>query len=73
MSFNASATAGVATQVSAPGMPIGSGTATSSAAPGATGPASNMSVSAAIVWVIGGAAAALIAIGILFRRPIGES
>jgi hypothetical protein len=32
-----------------------------------------MSVSAAIVWVIGGAAAALIAIGILFRRPIGES
>jgi hypothetical protein len=67
------ANAGVATQVSAPGMPIGSGTATSSAAPGAAGPASSMSVSHACLVLILGAGAALVAIGIVFRRPIGEA
>lgn len=68
------ANAGVATQVSSPSAPVGGpGPATASAAPGATGPGSSMSVTAAVIWIIGGAAVALVAIGIVFRRPIGES
>jgi hypothetical protein len=68
--FNADA--GVSTNVSAPGMPISTGTATSSAAPGATGPGGQMSVAHACLVVIGGAAVALVIIGVVFRRPIGE-
>jgi hypothetical protein len=68
-----SADAGVATQVSAPGMPIGSGTAASTAAPGATAPGGQMAVSHAVLVLIGGAAVVLVAIGIVFRRPIGEA
>ena len=67
------ANAGVATQVSAPGMPIGSGTATSSAAPGAMAPAGQMNVAHAALVLIVGSAALLVAIGVVFRRPIGQS
>lgn len=67
------ANAGVATQVSAPGMPIGSGTATSSAAPGAMSPAGQMNVAHAALVLIVGSAALLVAIGVVFRRPIGQS
>jgi len=71
MTFDANA--GVATQVSAPGMPIGSGVATSSAAPGASGPGGSMNVAHAAMVLIIGSAALLVAIGVVFRRPIGES
>jgi hypothetical protein len=64
---------GVNTYVSAPGGSSINGVANVSAAPGANGPASNMAVSTAILWVIGGAAAALVAIGIVFRRPVGQT
>jgi hypothetical protein len=67
------ANAGVATQVSAPGMPVGSGTAASTAAPGATAPGGQMNVSHACLILVLGAAAALVAIAVVFRRPIGES
>ena len=66
------ANAGVATQISAPGMPIGSGTAQASASPGATGPGGQMNVSHAVLILILGASAALIALGVVFRRPIGS-
>lgn len=71
MSFDADA--GVATQVSAPGMPIGAGTAASTAAPGATAPGGQMDVSHAVILLIAGSAAALVVIGIVFRRPIGST
>lgn len=67
------ANAGVATQVSAPGMPIGSGTATSSAAPGAAGPGGQMNVAHAAMVLIIGSAALLVVIGVVFRRPIGST
>ena len=67
------ANAGVSTQVSAPGMPIGSGVATSSAAPGAAGPGGQMNVAHAALVLIAGSAALLVVIGVLFRRPIGEA
>ena len=67
------ANAGVATQVSAPGMPIGSGTATSSAAPGAVGPGGQMNVAHAAMVLIIGSAALLVVIGVVFRRPIGST
>lgn len=64
---------GQATMVSAPGGPNVGGVSSTSAAPGATGPGAGMSVSNAILFVIGGAAAALVAIGVVFRRPIGQT
>jgi hypothetical protein len=64
---------GVNTHVSAPGGPTVGGVAAASAAPGATGPGASMTVSTAILWVIGGAAVALVGLGIVFRRPIGQS
>ena len=67
------ANAGVATQVSAPGLPIGSGTVASSAAPGAAAPGGQMNVAHAGAVLILGAWVALVAIAIVFRRPIGES
>lgn len=73
MSGTLDANAGVATQVSAPGMPIGSGTAASTASPGATGPGSSMSVAHSALLVIGFAAVSLVVIGVAFRRPIGQS
>ncbi len=66
------ANAGVSTNVSAPGMPVGAGVAASTAAPGATGPGGQMNVAHACLVLIGGAAVALVAIGIIFRRPIGD-
>lgn len=42
------------------------------AAPGANGPGSNMTVHQAALWIIGTAAVALVAIGVIFRRPIGQ-
>lgn len=66
------ANAGIATQVSAPGMPIGAGTVASTAAPGAAAPAGQMNVAHACIVLILGAAAALVGIAVVFRRPIGE-
>ena len=63
---------GQATMVSAPGGPNVGGVASAGAAPGATGPGGGMQVSHAILVVIGGAAAALVTIAIVFRRPIGN-
>jgi hypothetical protein len=63
---------GVATQVSYPGGSSVNGVATLSAAPGATGPGASQSPSTAIVYIIGGAALALIALAIIFRKPIGD-
>jgi len=67
-----SAEAGVATQVSYPG---GATTASGggSAAPGAQGVGSTMTPAQACLWIIAGAAIGLVAIGVIFRRPIGES
>ncbi len=70
MTFTADA--GVATNVSSPGMPIGTGTVASSAAPGASAPGGQMNVAHACLVLIGGAAAALVVIAVVFRRPIGE-
>ena len=64
---------GVATHVSGQGSitldPTGSGVV----APGAAGPLSNMTVAHAALLVILGAAAGLVALGIVFRRPIGAT
>ena len=63
---------GVNTQVSYPGGNSINGVANVSAAPGASGPLANQNPSTAIVYIIGGAAVALIALGIVFRKPIGQ-
>jgi hypothetical protein len=70
MTMAGSAEAGMATQVSYPGGSTASGGG--SAAPGASGVGSSMTPAQAIVWLIGGAAIALVAIGVVFRRPIGQ-
>lgn len=72
MSVAGSAEAGVATSVSYPGGTVAA-SGGGSAAPGAQGLGGSMTPAQAILWVIGGAAAALVAIGVIFRRPIGES
>jgi hypothetical protein len=59
------------TQVSAPGMPISQGTASASAAPGATGPGANISMTKAVFTTLGVAAGGLVALGILFRKKGG--
>lgn len=64
---------GVNTHVSAPGGSPTGGVASTSAAPGATGPGAGMNVSTAIIWVIGGAAASLVALAVIFRRPVGSA
>jgi hypothetical protein len=56
------------TQVSDVGMPIGGAPVTSNAAPGAQGPGGQMGITPAVIWTIGGAAAALVAIGYVFRK-----
>jgi hypothetical protein len=56
------------TQVSAPGMPISQGTASASAAPGATGPGANISMTSAVLTTLGVAGVGLVALGILFRH-----
>lgn len=57
------------TNVSNPALPVGGvGPVQSSAAPGAAGPGGQMGITSAVVWTIGGAAAALIALGVIFRR-----
>jgi hypothetical protein len=67
------ANAGVATMVSSPSGTVGNmGPATASAAPGAQGPGGGMSVTTAVVYLILGSAVTLVAIGVAFRRPIGE-
>lgn len=72
MTMAGTAEAGVATSVSYPGGAV-AGTGGGSAAPGAQGVGSSLSPSQALLWLIGGSAIALVAIGVLFRRPIGES
>jgi hypothetical protein len=70
-------TLGVATSISGQGSatlnPSGASGAPNSAAPGAAGPAGNMSVARACLLVIGASAAALVGLGIIFRRPIGQT
>ena len=56
------------TQVSAPGVPIQQGTATASAAPGATGPGANVSMTSAVLTTLGVAAGGLVVLGVLFRN-----
>ena len=63
---------GVNTQVSYPGGSSVSGVANVSAAPGASGPLAGQNPSTAIVYIIGGAAVALVALAIVFRKPIGQ-
>lgn len=73
MSIGGTAEAGVATHVSYPGggeSLTASGPA--SAAPGAQGIGSTMTPAQAVLWIIGGAALGLVAIAVVFRRPIGE-
>jgi hypothetical protein len=72
MSATGTAEAGVATSVSYPGGTAGTAGG-GSAAPGAQGVGATLSPSQALLWIIGGSAVALIAIGVVFRRPIGES
>ena len=62
---------GTSTYVSEPGNQ-------SSATPGMTSPGSqglgkSMAVHHAVIWLIGGSAVALVAIGVVFRRPIGKA
>jgi hypothetical protein len=71
MSLAGSAEAGVATHVSYPGGPAASAGG-GSASPGAQGVGSSMTPTQAMLWIIGGAAIALVAIGVVFRRPIGS-
>lgn len=71
MSAAGTAEAGVATQVSYPGGQVAA-SGGGSAAPGAQGIGSTMTPAQACLWVIGGAAVALVAIGVIFRRPIGS-
>jgi len=59
---------GFSTQVSDPTQSVGGGTVTSSAAPGASGPGGQMSMTSAVLWTIGGSAAGLVALGYVFRR-----
>lgn len=67
-----SAEAGVATQVSYPGGQVAA-SGGGSAAPGAQGLGSNMTPAQAGLWLILGAGVALVAIGVVFRRPIGSA
>lgn len=73
MSLSGTAEAGVATHVSYPGGGESiTGSGPSSAAPGAQGLGSTMTPAQAVLWIIGGAAVGLVAIAVVFRRPIGE-
>ena len=63
---------GVATQVSYPGGSSVNGVANVSAAPGASGPGAGQNPSTAILYIIGGATVALVALAIVFRKPIGQ-
>lgn len=71
MSIAGSAEAGVATHASYPGSGA-SASGGGSAAPGARGAGSSLTPAQALLWLIGGSAAALVAIGVVFRRPIGS-
>jgi hypothetical protein len=53
---------------SAQGVPIPSGVAGATAAPGATGPGGTMSMTTAVITTIGVAAGGLIALGLIFRK-----
>lgn len=59
---------GQTTMISDPSGAIGGAMLTSSAAPGAGGPGGQMGITSAVVWTIGGAAAALVALGYVFRK-----
>lgn len=51
------------------GVTVG-GAPSAAASPGAQGIGASMSVPAAALWIIGSSMIALIAIGVVFRRPI---
>lgn len=72
MSLSGDAQAGVATHVSYPGGETITASGASSAAPGARGVGSTMTPAQAVIWLIGGAAIGLVAIAVVFRRPIGD-
>jgi hypothetical protein len=60
---------GTSTQVSNPSLPIGgTGPVGASAAPGALGPGGQMGIVPAVLWTIGGAGAALVVLGMIFRK-----
>jgi len=61
---------GQSTYVSNPSAPQDAPTPTS---PGSQGVGKSLAVHHAVIYVIGGAALALFAIGYVFRRPIGEA
>ena len=64
-------TMGYSTHVSNPGYPDGSGAYAE--APGASAPGNGMQVHHGVITIIATASIALIAIGVLFRKPIGAS
>ena len=61
---------GTSTYVSNPSAPQDTPTATS---PGSQAVGKSLAVHHAVLYVIGGAALALFAIGYVFRRPVGEA
>ena len=67
--YGATADAGGATFVSLPG---GNTSPTDVGAPGAFDPGSAMQVHHAAILIIVSSAVALVAIGVIFRRPIGR-
>lgn len=73
MSTDPASGLGIATHVSGQGSVTLDPGGSAVAAPGAGGPLSNMSVAHAALLVIVGAAAGLVALGVIFRRPIGAT
>ena len=61
---------GYATHVSSPGAPTD---APSNVTPGADGVGKSLAIHHAVIYLIAGAAIGLVAIGVVFRRPIGQS
>jgi len=62
---------GYSTHTSNPGYPDGA--SAYAEAPGASGPANGMAVHHAVITIILTASLALVAIGVVFRKPIGSS
>jgi len=61
---------GVSTYVSNPGASAGPPAAVT---PGGNGVGKSLAVHHAVIYLIGGAALALVTIGVVFRRPIGQA
>lgn len=64
---------GVSTHVSGTGsVNVDPNLGGASASPGASGPGGNMSVAHSALVIIGASAAGLVALAIVFRRPVGK-